>query len=93
MPVSPKVSRQEDEEQIDYEKYASLCNKLTAYTTKCQINFGNSSVNITPIASPTYGSDAIASPSPTKKHFDFHMTSEIDGSLTYPPIPYIVSEL
>lgn len=84
---------QEDEEQLEYEKYTSLNNKLTAHTSKCQINFSNSTVNITPIASPTYGNDAIASPSPIEKHFDFYMTREIDGRLTHPPIPYIVSKL
>lgn len=83
------------EENIEYSTtYSSLYNKLSSsHSAKCQINFENSSVNITPISSPTYGDDTIASPSPVKKSMDFRMGGEIDGRLTYPPIPYIVSKI
>ncbi|KAM7359391.1 uncharacterized protein ACRADG_010440 isoform 2-T3 [Cochliomyia hominivorax] len=83
----------EKQENIEYSTYSSLYNKLSSHSTKRQINFENSSVNITPISSPTYGDDTIASPSPVRKSYDFRMGGEIDGRLTYPPIPYILHEI
>lgn len=82
----------EEEINVKYSTYSALFNKLSKNSRKRQINFENSSVNITPISSPTYGTDdTIASPSPVRKSTDFRMGGEIDGRLTYPPIPYIVS--
>ncbi|XP_065371667.1 uncharacterized protein LOC135963653 [Calliphora vicina] len=91
--ASDKYSNAELKENVEYDTYSSLYNKLSAHSTKCQINFENSSVNITPISSPTYGDDTIASPSPVRRSLDFRMGGEIDGRLTYPPIPYILYEI
>ncbi|XP_037821727.1 inner centromere protein A-like isoform X2 [Lucilia sericata] len=95
--ASDKYSKEnfsvEMKENVEYSTYSSLYNKLSAHSTKCQINFENSSVNITPISSPTYGDDTIASPSPVRRSFEFRLGGEIDGRLTYPPIPYILHEI
>ncbi|XP_046805620.1 MATH and LRR domain-containing protein PFE0570w-like isoform X1 [Lucilia cuprina] len=95
--ASDKYSKEtfsvEMKENVEYSTYSSLYNKLSSHSTKCQINFENSSVNITPISSPTYGDDTIASPSPVRRSFDFRLGGEIDGRLTSPPIPYILHEI
>lgn len=88
-----ETTLKEKEINDEYSNFSSLYNKLSANSKNYQINFENSSVNITPISSPTYNNDTIASPSPVRKLIDFRMGGEIDGRLTYPPIPYIVSKI